>query len=282
MANISAADVKSLRDRTNMPMMECKSALIEADGDMERAVEIIRKRHKGAADKKAERETAEGRIGAFIAPDQKVGALVELRCESAPSAKNDLFVQLANDLARQVALKEAATAEVLLAQPFIDDSSKTVTDRVHEVIGVIRENMKPARLKRLTGLVGSYVHHDGTVGVLIQVAGTRADAQLLRDVCMHITARNPNYARREDVPADVLAKEKEIAQAQIAAEPKNQDKPANLIEKIAEGKLKTWFAENVLLEQPFVKEESKTVGGLLQAAGLTLVQYVRFKVGELG
>src|SRR5262249_17432877 len=135
---------------------------------------------------------------------------------------------------------------------------------------------------RLTGgLLGSYVHHDGSVGVLVQVEGTRADPQLLRDVCMHITAKNPLAALREDIPREVVEKEKEIARAQMAAEPKNQNKPANIQEKILEGKLKTWFAENVLVEQPFVKDDSKTVGELLRANGLKLVKFVRYKVGEV-
>jgi len=279
--SISAADVKALRDRTNAPYGECKSALTEAGGDMEKAVQILRERHKDIKEKKGERETAEGRIGTFVDHSRRVGAIIELRCESAPSAKTDLFVRLAEDLARQAALQQAQSAEELMAQSFGDDRGKTVADRVNEVIGVIRENMRPARVKALTGLLGSYVHHDGAVGVLLQVEGEQADPQLLRDVCMHITARNPNYARREDVPADVVAREKEIARAQIAADPKNEKKKPEILEKIAEGKLSTWFAENVLLEQPFVKDDSKTVGQLLKSAGLTFVQFVRFKVGEL-
>jgi elongation factor Ts len=138
--------------------------------------------------------------------------------------------------------------------------------------------MRPARLKRLSGgLVGSYSHHDGSIGVLLQVEGTKADAQLLRDVCMHITAKNPVAARREDVSDDLIARERDIAKSQAAA----TGKPANIVEKIAEGKLKTWFAENVLVEQPFVKDDSKTVGELLKTAGLKVVQFIRYKVGEL-
>jgi elongation factor Ts len=281
MLEITAAAVKALRDRTNLPMMECKAALIEAEGDMERAVVILRSKFAAIKDKKGGRETAEGRIGAFVDEGRKVGGIVELRCETAPSANNELFVTLARDLARQVALKGATTAEDLLAQPFVDEPSRTVADRINDVIGAIRENMRPARVKQLKGLVGSYVHHDGSVGALVQVEGERADAQLLRDVCMHITAARPIYARREDVPADVVQREKEIARAQIASDPKNANKPANIIDKIAEGKLKTWFAENVLLEQPFVRDDTKTVGALLQGAGLTLVQFVRFRVGEV-
>jgi elongation factor Ts len=260
-------------------MMDCKRALTEASGDMEKAVEILRKRGKDVADKKVGRETAEGRVAAFVDQGKKVGALVEVLCESAPVAKSDLFIQLANDLARQVALEGATTAEALLAQKFINDPSKTVGDRVSEVIGLIRENMKPARITRLTGLLGSYCHHDGSVGVLLQVEGKdTAEPQLLRDVCMHITAVNPVAARREDVPKDLIEREMEVARGQ--AEATGKGKPANIIEKIAEGKLKTWFAEKVLVEQPFVKDPSKTVGDLLKSAGLQVVKFVRYKIGE--
>jgi elongation factor Ts len=142
--------------------------------------------------------------------------------------------------------------------------------------------MKPARAAKLTGLLGSYIHHDGATGVLLQVEGKdAADTQLLHDVAMHVAARSPHYARREDVPADRMAKEKEIALAQMSADPKNANKPPQILEKIAEGKLKTWYAENVLSEQPFVKDETKSVGDLLKAAGLKVVRFIRYKVGEL-
>jgi elongation factor Ts len=203
--------------------------------------------------------------------------LVEVRCESAPVAKGENFIQLANDLARQVALQGAGTVQELLQQPFVGDPSKTVNDRIGDVVGLIRENMRPARLVRMAGLLGSYIHHDGSVGVMVEVEGAQAEPQLLRDICMHITAKNPVAARREDVSKDLIEKEKEIARSQAAA----TGKPANIVEKIAEGKMKTWFADNVLLEQPFVKDDSKTVGDLLKSAGLTLVRFVRLKVGEL-
>jgi elongation factor Ts len=281
MSTISAAAVKALRDRTNQPMMDCKAALAEAHGDMEKAVEILRTRGKNVADKKGERETAEGRVTTWIDADKQVGAIIEVRCESAPVAKSEPFVKLAGELARQVALKDPASVEALLEQKYVDDPGKTVKDHLTDVIGLIRENMKPARLARLTGLLGGYVHHDGSVGAMVQVEGDKADAQMLRDVCMHITARNPAYARREDVPAEVVAKEQEIAKSQIAADPKNAQKPPQIIEKIAEGKMKTWFADNVLVEQPFVKDDSKSVGDLLKANGLKLVKFIRYKVGEL-
>jgi elongation factor Ts len=277
MSTISAAAVKSLRDRTNAPMMDCKSALTEAGGDMDKAIEILRKKNAGIQAKKGEREMAEGRIGVYIDPAKQVGAIIEMRCESAPSAKNEQFVKLANDIAKHVALTGNAPVDTLLAQPFVDNPKQTVNDRIGEVVGLIRENMKPARIQPMKGLLGSYTHHDGSVGVLIQVEGPQADPKLLRDVCMHITAKNPVAGRREDVPATLIEKEKEIAKAQAAA----TGKPANIVEKIAEGKMKTWFAENVLLEQPFVKDDSKTVGDLLKSAGLKLVKFVRYKVGEL-
>lgn len=277
MSTISAADVKSLRERTGAPMMDCKAALTEANGNMEKAAEILRKKNKAIQDKKGQRETAEGRIAAFIDADKQIGALVELRCESAPSAKNDQFVQLANDVAKHVACHDPKSVEELLAQPFLGDKSKTVNDRIGEVVGLIRENMKPACFVRLTGQLGSYTHHDGSVGVMVQVEGPKGDAQLLRDVCMHVTAKNPVAARREDISPEVVEKERDIARSQAAA----TGKPANIVDKIAEGKLKTWYAENVLLEQPFVKDDSKTVGDLLKSAGLKLLKYVRLKVGEL-
>jgi elongation factor Ts len=279
--SITATAVKALRDRTNQPMMDCKAALTESSGDMEKAVEILRKKSKDVVDKKGSRETAEGRIAVFIDEGKKVGAILEMRCESPPVIKSKHFVALADDLAKQVALQGATTVEALLAQPFISDSKKTVNDRISETVGLIRENMKPARWTRLTGLLGSYVHHDGSVGVLLQVEGAKADPQMLRDICMHITARNPAFGSREEVPAATIAKEQEIAKSQIASDPKNAKKPPNIIEMIAEGKMKTWFAENVLLEQPFVKDDSKSVGDLLKSAGLKFVKFIRYKVGEI-
>jgi elongation factor Ts len=277
MSTISAAAVKALRDRTNAPMMDCKLALAEANGDIDKAIDVLRKKNAAIQAKKGERETAEGRIAVALDAGGQAGGIIEVRCESAPVAKSKPFVDLANDLARQVAEKGATTVEQLLAQPFVGDAKKTVNERIGDTIGLVRENMKVARLARRTGgRLGSYTHHDGSVGVLVQVEGAQADPQLLFDVAVHITARNPVAARREDVPAALVEKEKEIARAQAAG----TGKPANIVERIAEGKMKTWFAENVLVEQPFVKDDSKTVGDLLRAAGLKMVGFTRFRVGE--
>jgi elongation factor Ts len=276
---VNAADVKKLRDRTGMQMMKCKAALVQAGGDMEKAVEILRLANKDAQDKSASRETAEGRIGVYIDPSKNAGGIVELRCESAPVAKSEMFVRLANDLARQIALNGTDTPEALLARPLVDDPSKTVNERIGEVVGLMRENVKPARMARLEGILGEYVHHDGSLGVLLQVEGGKNNPTVLRDVCMHIAARNPLVALREQVPQDKIDKEMEIARAQALETGKN--KPANIIEKIAEGKLRTWFEENVLAEQKFVKDDTKTVAELLRGVGLKLTRFVRLRVGEV-
>src|SRR5262249_19005943 len=186
-------------------------------------------------DKRADRETAEGRVGIFVDEARKLGAIVEVRCESPPVAKSERFIALANDLARIVAEDNADTVDKLMANP-------KAGARLQETIGLIRENMKPSRLTRVNGLCGSYVHHDGATGVLLVVEGDKADAQMLRDVCMHITAKNPVAARREDIPASTIDKETEIAKAQVAADPKNATKPTNILEKIVEGQCQTLLA----------------------------------------
>jgi len=277
--SISAADVMALRNKTNAPMMECKAALIEAGGDMEKATEILRKKSKDIQVKRGDRETAEGRIAVYVDSAQKVAAIVELRCESAPVAKTEAFVKLGNDIARQAAVGNPASVEALLSQQVAP--GKTVTDRIDETHATIREIMKVQRFTRVTGTTGDYTHHDGTLGVLVLVEGTVNDPQVLRDVCMHIAARNPVAATLADVPAAVIDKEKEIARDQLASDPKNKNKPPQIMEKILEGKLKTWLAENVLVEQPFVKDDSKTVGQLLAQNGLKLEKFIRYRVGEL-
>lgn len=278
MSAISAGVVKSLRDRTNAPMMDCKEALVEANGDVEVAVAILRKKNAAIQAKKGERETAEGRIAFHIDPVAKVASLIEVRCESGPVINSEHFVSLANDLAAQVVVSNPETVEALVAQPFHKDPSRKVNDRIADVVGLIRENMKATKFTRLQGgHFGSYIHHDGTVGVLIQAEGAKADEQILRDICMHIAAKNPMVATREEIKKELIDREFEIAREQAIA----TGKPANIVEKIAEGKVKTWLAENVLLDQPFIKEEKKTVGEILNGAGLKFVRFVRFRVGEL-
>jgi elongation factor Ts len=209
--------------------------------------------------------------------------LVELRCESPTVVKNDRFIALSNDLAKQVALKKPASVDELLTQKLADDPARTVQERIAEVVGLIRENMRPARFARLEGITGEYVHHDGTLGVLIQVKGEAADPVLLRDICAHIAALNPAYAVASEVPADVSERERALAKKQ--AEETAAGKPGAVAEKIAEGKYKTWLGENVLVDQPManqMKYAKKSVGDLLKAAKLEVVKFVRYKVGGQG
>lgn len=279
---ISATAVRELRDRTDMPMMKCKAALEKAGGDMDKAILILREEGgKFIASDKGARETAEGRIALFSDLDKKVGAIVELRCESPSVVKNDRFIALGNDVAKQVATKNPATVEELMAQPFADEPGRTVQDRLADVVGVIRENMRVARFVRVEGFTGGYAHHDGTLGVLLQVSGaSKPDETLLRDIGAHIAALSPAYAKASEVPADVQARERELAKKQAAEQAAG--KPANIIEKIADGKYATWLSESVLVEQPIanqMKYGKKTVGQLLQENKLEIVKFVRLKVG---
>ena len=284
MSTISAAAVNELRKKTDLPLMECKSALTEANGDIEKAIEILRSRFAKAASKRETNETAEGRIGIFTEPAAETAAIVEMRCESAPSAKSEQFIQLAHDMAKQVASAAPETVEQLMKQPY-SDGPGTVTDRLNETVGLIREKMIVHRFERLKAPVyGHYIHHDGTVGVLLACTGkpTGPTDEALRDVCAHIAALNPAYLLSTDVPADVVAKEKAIILEQMKGDPKNANKPANIMEKIAEGKFNTWLGENVLLNQPMAntgKYPNKTVGEVLKGLGLTPVRFVRYKVG---
>lgn len=281
MAEITAAAVKELRDRTDMPMMKCKAALEKAAGDIEKAILVLREEGgKFLASDKGARETAEGRIGSW-SDGKSAGAIVELRCESPSVVKNDRFIALANDMAKQVALKNPATVEELLEQSFVDEPARKMQDRLADVVGLIRENMRPARIARRAGITGEYVHHDGATGVLLSVKGEAGDTALLRDICTHIAALRPGFATAAELPADVVAREKDLAKQQ--ADEQAAGKPANIIEKIAEGKYKTWLSENVLVDQPIanqMKYGKKTVGELLAAAKLEVIDFVRFKVGE--
>jgi len=284
MSAISAEAVNRLRKMTDRPMMECKAALTEANGDLDKAVSILREKNAKLMAGKSDRETAEGRIGIWIAPDQSVAGIIEVRCESAPVAKAEDFVKLVEDLAQHVAQAAtgAETVDQLLAMKLHGQPSLTVQDRIGEVVGKIRENMKIARFKVLRGgPFGAYVHFDGTVGTVVQAEGPTPAGDLLKEIAMHVTAKQPLAAVREQLDPEVLAREKELAQKQVAADPKNAGKPANIIEKIIEGKMKTWLAENILVEQPFVKDDTQTVGQLLTAAKLKAKDFVRFKVGEL-
>jgi elongation factor Ts len=269
-----------LRNMTNAPMMDCKAALEKAGGDFQKAIQILREQNKAISSKKAERETAEGRIGMYVDPAAGVAAIVEVRCETAPVVKSDPFIQLANDLARHVALvaQLPGSVEELLQQPYLGGEGRTVRDRLEETIGIIRENMRIVRFARLQGgQVGGYLHFNGSVATIVQAEGTPKNPEILKDIAMHITAMQPVALSREEVPESVMEREKQIARTQA----EQTGKPPQIVEKIAEGKLRTWLSENVLLEQKFFKDDTKTIGQLAKENNIVLRRYVRFKVGEL-
>jgi elongation factor Ts len=274
--------VKQLRDRTDQPMGLCKKALDLNEGDMQKAIDWLRTQNKNMGVAREGNETAEGRIGAFYDNAAKSAAIIEMRCESAPSAKSDQFIALATDIAKFVAGSKAADVPATLAESF---GKGTVQDRINETVGVIREKMILQKFQRLSGgIYGAYIHHDGTVGVLIECKGTTPNDELLRDVSAHIAALNPPYATTADVPVDVVTKEKGLVKADMDADPKNVGKPANILEKIAEGKLRTRLAEVVLTEQPMangIKYPGTSVGAALKKAGLEPVKFIRLKVGAV-
>jgi len=280
MSTINAADVKRLREMTDRPMMECKKALTEAGGDFQKAMDDLRKRNANIAAGKADREAAEGRIFINIEPDQSKASILELRCESAPVAKSDGFMKLGGDIAQYLVKCGSIPANVEGLNACAFEGSRTIKDRIEELIGLIRENMKIARFAVLDGgPFGNYVHHDGTVGVLLQLEGdrTNVNTELLKEICMHIAAMQTRYALRTDIPQDVLTREREIAEAQAKA----TGKPEKVVQMIVENKLKTWTSENVLLDQKFVKDETRTINDVLAPTKLKVKTFKRYKVGEL-
>jgi len=275
MAEITAAMVKSLRERSGLPMMDCKQALTEAKGNEEAAMELLRKRGAAAAAKKADRATSEGRIGAYVDAEKGVGALVEMQCETAPVANNPEFKELVAKIAKHAALSGCTDVQQVMNEKFVDNAGVTLQDMLHDVLNRIRENLKLTRIVRETGRLATYVHHTGKLGVLLQVEGAGGDAELLNDVCMHIAAMRPEAVRREEMDPAVVAKEEEIAREQIKA----SGKPENMHDRILKGKMDKYFAETVLIEQAFVKDDKKTVGQVLQSAGVEVKKFARVSVG---
>lgn len=275
MAEISAAAVKALRDKTNLPMMECKQALQETGGDEAAAIEYLRKQGKKTMAGRSGRETSFGRMGVYADLSKGMGAMVELQCESAPVAGHDEFVALANDLAKQLALGPgAATAEELFSQPSPSQPGKTLGDVRDDIVNRIREVFNLPRMLRVDGACGGYAHHTGTHGVLVEVTG--ANQQLANEVAMHVAAMNPSALTKEDLDPALVAKEREILREAALKE----GKPANIVDKMIEGRMRNFYAEKVLTEQPFVKDEQKTVGKVAQEGGLKLVKFVHWELGK--
>lgn len=275
MAEVTAQAVGGLRDRTGLPMMECKSALIEAGGDEEKAIELMRKRGLQAASKRAGRETTEGRIASFVGP--KCGTLVELRCESAPVASNDEFRGLASDLAETLAgAAGVSDPEALLRLK--DKAGQPLQERFDTTLNRMRENIVLARLLRWEGVTGSYVHHDGKQAALIEVDRVPSRDGLLKELCMHIVSARPMALKPDELDAALVAKEREILTEQARA----SGKPEAVIEKMVEGRMRSFYAERVLLEQPFALDASKTVGVVAKEAGVAVGRFVRWDLGVDG
>jgi elongation factor Ts len=278
MAEISAAAVKALREKTGLPMMDCKRALEEAGGDADAAIDLLRKAGKKTMEKRVGRETSAGRVAVFAGVDPAVGAMVELRCESAPVANNEEFVALSQDLVRQLALGPgAASVDELLSQPSPGKPGKTLREQLDDLTNRIREVFRLHRICRIDGPCGGYAHHNGGVGVLLQVEG--GNPELAKDICMHIAAMRPTVVTRDDVDPAMVEKEREIA----ATAARNEGKPEKVIAKIAEGKLKDFYAQQCLAEQIHPNKEKyggKTVGSLAAAAGMKLVRFVHWELGK--
>lgn len=276
MAAITAAAVKELREITGLPMMDCKKALTECDGEQEAAITWLRERGNAVMDKRSDRETAFGRFGICAGVDNTASAMVELKCESDPVAKNSEFIQLANDLATNLAASGSdVTADELLTQPSPSQDGVTLGQQRDELMNRIREVFNIGRMVRFDGGSGGYSHNAGTIsGAVISVAGGNDD--VAKDVCMHIAAMRPAALTVEDLDQADVEKERGILREAAIKE----GKPENIVDKMVDGRMRNYYAERVLLEQPFVKEQKMTVGQFAKENGMTISRFVHWELGR--
>lgn len=275
MAEITAAAVKALRDKTQLPMMDCKKALTESGGDEEAAMLWLREHGLKFMGSRNDRSTEEGRLAIYTSPT--VGAIVELQCESAPVASQEEFVQLANDLAQQLATGPGAeTPEDLLKQDSPSKPGTTLQEQMDELANRIREVFRVSRAERVDGPTGGYVHHDAKTAVLLHAEG--GDADTAKDISMHITAADPRpqVVNREEVDEAEVTKERDF----LVEQAKKEGKPDNIIEKMVDGRMRNFYAERVLVEQPFVKDDKQTVGKVAEAAGMKIKGFKRWQLGQ--
>ena len=273
---ISAAQVKELRERTGSGMMECKKALVDAGGDMEAAIEMLRKTGLAKADKKAGRVAAEGLIAVAITDDRRSAALVEVNCETDFVAKKAEFQDFAGAIAQRILGARPVDIEALLALPLRDAEDTSIELARKSLIASIGENINVRRfaLREATrGKLANY-QHGVRIGVLVELEG--GDDALARDIAMHIAASRPQYVTEADVPGEVIEKEREIFSAQAQA----SCKPANIVEKMVDGRIRKFLAEITLVGQPFVKDPDQNVGQLLNSAGATVTGFARMELGE--
>ena len=267
--NITATMVKELRDKTGAGMMDAKKALVEVDGDMEKAMEVLRQKGMASADKKMGRIAAEGRIGSFV--NETVGAMIEVNCETDFVAKNDEFKELCQGLAQLVAEAKPADVDALLATT-CPKHGKPVADVIKEKIASIGEKITVRRFEILEGNNATYIHN-GKIGVLLNT--DKKDETLMKDICLHIASCAPEFLSSNDIPAEVREEEKriEMGKEDLA------NKPENIREKIVEGRLHKILAQKCLLEQAFVKDPSMTVAQLIEGK-LTINKFIRYTLGE--
>ena len=286
---ISAKDVMELRKQTDCGMMECKKALAEADGNFEKAVELLRERGLATAQKKAGRVAAEGMVYADYNAEKKIGVVLEVNAETDFVAKNDKFVAFVKEVSAIIETQNPADVDALMSCTM---GEGTVDDALKGLILVIKENIKIRRFVRYEGVCAAYVHGGGTHAVLVNfdttddVAAKAEFDGFGKDIAMQVAAANPSYVRREEVPADVLDKEKEILLAQMANDPKTANKPEAVKEKMIVGKINKYYKENCLVDQEFVKDSNLNVQGYVdqtaKALGgeISVVKFVRFEKGE--
>ncbi len=273
--SISAADVKKLRDQTGAGMMDCKKALAESDGDMAKAIEILRKKGQKVSEKRADREANQGVIVSMISGDHKKAVALELNCETDFVAKNEEYVQYAMDFAKVAFEEEPGDRETLLQARSGD---LTVADKLKDLVGKIGEKIDIGRFEILTseGQIFDYIHPGNKLCVLVEFEGEVSNPEIAKDVAMQIAAMNPLAVNRDGVDASLLEKEKEIAREQLI----NEGKPAEIAEKAAMGKMRRFFEERVLLEQKFVKDGTLAVQDYLKQAGAPMVKsFVRIQLG---
>ncbi len=273
MADITAGMVKELREKTDAPMMECKKALTEAAGDMEKAEEILRVKLGNKASKASSRVAAEGVVAIYISADQKLGAMVEVNCETDFVAKNDDFLALSAKVAELIATQNPADVAALSALPH---AGTTVEETRKALVGKIGENVSIRRFVRTaaTGTLNSYIHGGAKVGVLVDVTG--GDVTLAKDVAMHIAATKPKSLDASGVPADDIAKERAVAVAKAA----ESGKPAEIVAKMVDGSIAKFIKEVSLLSQPFVKDDKQTIEQLMKSKSATVNGFTLYLVGE--
>lgn len=271
---ITASMVKDLRTKTGAGMMDCKKALVEAEGDMEKAVDILREKGLSKAAKKASRVAAEGAVVSAISADGKTGTIVEVNCETDFVGGNDAFRALASSIAQQILDTNPANVEALLATEM---NGKTVKDTVTEAVAKIGENISIRRFVRYEsqeGQVYSYIHGGGKIGVLVELKG--GDAELGKDIAMQIAAANPSYLDRTQVPQAEVDHEKEV----LAVEARNEGKPEKIIEKMVMGRINKFYKEVCLVDQEFIKDGDLTISKLLKSKKAEAVRFARFQLGE--